>query len=92
MQIRSWSMHRTAEYGVAAHWKYKEDSRNGVETDRQVAEADMPWVRQLVEFQNEFGDAGEFLDSLRYEINAAQVYVFTPRGQVIQLPAFFFNV
>ncbi|RLV50191.1 bifunctional (p)ppGpp synthetase/guanosine-3',5'-bis(diphosphate) 3'-pyrophosphohydrolase [Nocardioides mangrovicus] len=87
MQIRSWSMHRTAEYGVAAHWKYKEDSRNGVDTDRQVAEADMPWVRQLVEFQNEFGDAGEFLDSLRYEINAAQVYVFTPRGQVIQLPA-----
>ncbi len=87
MQIRSWQMHRTAEYGVAAHWKYKEDVRTGVDTDRTVAEADMPWVRQLVEFQNEFGDAGEFLDSLRYEINAAQVYVFTPRGDVIQLPS-----
>ncbi len=87
MQIRSWSMHRTAEYGVAAHWKYKQDVRSGVETDRQVAEADMPWVRQLVDFQNEFGDAGEFLDSLRYEINTAQVYVFTPRGDVVQLPA-----
>ena len=86
MQIRSFAMHRTAEYGVAAHWKYKEDSRAGVDTDRTVAEADMPWVRQLVEFQNEFGDAGEFLDSLRFEINAQQVYVFTPRGEVIQLP------
>ncbi len=87
MQIRSWPMHRTAEYGVAAHWKYKEDTKAGVDTDRSVAEADMPWVRQLVEFQNEFGDAGEFLDSLRYEINAQQVYVFTPRGELIQLPA-----
>jgi guanosine-3',5'-bis(diphosphate) 3'-pyrophosphohydrolase len=86
MQIRSWAMHRTAEYGVAAHWKYKQDVRSGVDTDRSVAESDMPWVRQLVEFQNEFGDAGEFLDSLRYEINAAQVYVFTPRGDVLQLP------
>jgi guanosine-3',5'-bis(diphosphate) 3'-pyrophosphohydrolase len=87
MQIRSWSMHRTAEYGVAAHWKYKADSAAGVDTDRTVAESDMPWVRQLVEFQNEFGDAGEFLDSLRFEINAQQVYVFTPRGEVLQLPA-----
>nr|WP_229660569.1 bifunctional (p)ppGpp synthetase/guanosine-3',5'-bis(diphosphate) 3'-pyrophosphohydrolase [Marmoricola endophyticus] len=87
MQIRSFAMHRTAEYGVAAHWKYKEDSRAGVDTDKTVAESDMPWVKQLVEFQNEFGDAGEFLDSLRFEINAAQVYVFTPRGEVIQLPA-----
>ncbi|KAJ1684336.1 hypothetical protein LUZ63_020629 [Rhynchospora breviuscula] len=87
MQIRSFAMHRTAEYGVAAHWKYKEDSRAGVDTDKSVAESDMPWVRQLVEFQNEFGDAGEFLDSLRFEINAAQVYVFTPRGEVVQLPA-----
>ncbi|MCW2758421.1 MAG: bifunctional (p)ppGpp synthetase/guanosine-3,5-bis(diphosphate) 3-pyrophosphohydrolase, partial [Nocardioidaceae bacterium] len=87
MQIRSFEMHRTAEYGVAAHWKYKQDTRNGVDTDRTVAESDMPWVRQLVEFQNEFGDAGEFLDSLRFEINSAQVYVYTPRGEVIQLPS-----
>jgi GTP pyrophosphokinase len=89
MQIRTFAMHRRAEYGVAAHWKYKEDVREGRDTDRSLAEtasADMPWVRQLLDWQNETEDPGEFLESLRFEINAAEVYVFTPRGDVIGLP------
>ena len=89
MQIRTFAMHRRAEYGVAAHWKYKEDGRNGVDTDQSLADAggmDMPWVRQLLEWQSEVDDPSEFLDALRFEITAAEVYVFTPRGDVIGLP------
>jgi len=86
MQIRTYSMHRRAEYGVAAHWKYKEDGRAGLDTDRAVSDADMPWVRQLLDWQSEVEDPGEFLESLRFEINAAEVYVFTPRGDVVALP------
>jgi len=87
MQIRTFSQHRRAEYGVAAHWKYKEDTRSGVDTDRRMGEGDdMGWLRQLLDWQNEVEDPGEFLESLRFEINRAQVYVFTPRGDVIALP------
>jgi GTP pyrophosphokinase len=82
-------MHRRAEYGIAAHWKYKEDVRSGRDTDRKLADAnsDMPWVRQLLDWQHETEDPGEFLESLRFEINSSEVYVFTPRGDVIALPA-----
>jgi GTP diphosphokinase / guanosine-3',5'-bis(diphosphate) 3'-diphosphatase len=86
LQIRTFSMHRRAEYGVAAHWKYKEDGRAGVDTDRAGDLDDMTWVRQLLDWQNEVEDPGEFLESLRFEINRAEVYVFTPRGDVIALP------
>jgi GTP pyrophosphokinase len=86
LQIRTFAMHRRAEYGVAAHWKYKEDGRNGVDTDRPGDVDDMTWVRQLLDWQNEVEDPGEFLESLRFEINRAEVYVFTPRGDVIALP------
>jgi GTP pyrophosphokinase len=79
-------MHRRAEYGVAAHWKYKEDGRAGVDTERPGDLDDMTWVRQLLDWQNEVEDPGEFLESLRFEINRAEVYVFTPRGDVIALP------
>lgn len=88
LQIRTFSMHRRAEYGVAAHWKYKEsfsaatDSRESPDTSN----ADMAWVRQLLDWQHETEDPGEFLESLRFEINSAEVYVFTPRGDVIALP------
>jgi len=85
MQIRTFAMHRRAEYGVAAHWKYKEDSRNGVDTDR-LAKDDMSWVKQLMDWQSEVEDPGEFLESLRFEMNRTEVYVFTPRGDVIALP------
>jgi guanosine-3',5'-bis(diphosphate) 3'-pyrophosphohydrolase len=89
LQIRTFGMHRRAEYGVAAHWKYKEDGRAGRDTDRSLADAtpgDMAWVRQLLDWQQETEDPGEFLESLRFEINSAEVYVFTPRGDVIALP------
>jgi len=87
LQIRTLAMHRRAEYGVAAHWKYKEDGRAGIDTDRAGDLDDMTWVRQLLDWQNEVEDPGEFLESLRFEINRAEVYVFTPRGDVIALPA-----
>ena len=79
LQIRTWSMHRRAEYGVAAHWKYKEDMASG-------GADDMAWLRQLVDWQRETADPAEFLDSLRFDLGAAEVYVFTPRGEVIALP------
>ncbi|KRF11658.1 GTP pyrophosphokinase [Nocardioides sp. Soil797] len=87
IQIRTFAMHRRAEYGVAAHWKYKEDGRNGVDTDRRAEAEDMSWVRQLLDWQHDVEDPGEFLESLRFEINRTEVYVFTPRGDVIALPA-----
>ncbi len=90
LQIRTFAMHRRAEYGVAAHWKYKEDVRAGTEGgDAGPAgrvSSDMAWVRQLLDWQQETEDPGEFLESLRFEINSAEVYVFTPRGDVIALP------
>jgi len=87
MQIRTFAMHRRAEYGVAAHWKYKEDGRAGVDTDKQGDLDDMGWVRQLMDWQSEVEDPGEFLESLRFEMNRTEVYVFTPRGDVIALPS-----
>ena len=87
MQIRTFAMHRRAEYGVAAHWKYKEDGRAGIDTEKLGDLDDMNWVRQLLDWQSEFEDPGEFLESLRFEINRAETYVFTPRGDVIALPS-----
>ena len=92
MQIRTFGMHRRAEYGVAAHWKYKEDGSAGRDTDAKLgstepSSADMSWVRQLLDWQSEIEDPGEFLESLRFEINRSETYVFTPRGDVIALPS-----
>jgi GTP diphosphokinase / guanosine-3',5'-bis(diphosphate) 3'-diphosphatase len=87
MQIRTFAQHRRAEYGVAAHWKYKEDGRAGRETEKSGDLDDMTWVRQLLDWQSEVEDPGEFLESLRFEINRAETYVFTPRGDVIALPS-----
>lgn len=92
LQIRSFSMHRRAEYGIAAHWKYKEDPTTaapdvaGAPTTEIGGPNEMPWVRQLVDWQRETSDPSEFLDSLRFEINNSEVYVFTPRGDVMSLP------
>nr|WP_240044485.1 bifunctional (p)ppGpp synthetase/guanosine-3',5'-bis(diphosphate) 3'-pyrophosphohydrolase [Nocardioides albidus] len=87
MQIRTFAQHRRAEYGVAAHWKYKEDGRVGTDTDKRGDLDDMSWVRQLLDWQSEVEDPGEFLESLRFEINQTETYVFTPRGDVIALPS-----
>ena len=81
LQIRTWGMHKRAEYGVAAHWKYKEETAAG-----GSGTADMAWLRQLVDWQRETADPAEFLESLRFDLGAAEVYVFTPRGEVIALP------
>src|SRR6188768_3827803 len=86
LQIRTFAMHRRAEYGVAAHWKYKEDGSKGLDTDQRGDMDDMSWVRQLLDWQSEVEDPEQFLESLRFEINRAEVYVFTPRGDVIALP------
>ncbi len=96
IQIRTHTMHRRAEYGVAAHWKYKEDPAapgGGAAPGAQVRDGqsgpinDMAWLRQLLDWQQETSDPGEFLESLRFEINASEVYVFTPKGQLVGLPA-----
>jgi len=77
-QIRTHEMHRRAEYGVAAHWKYKEgDPTEG---------SNLPWLQSLSQWQKETADPGEFLDSLRFEIGSTEVYVFTPKGDVVALP------
>jgi GTP pyrophosphokinase len=91
LQIRTHSMHRRAEYGVAAHWKYKEDAVGGGPAGAPGAPpggvGDMAWLRQLLDWQRETADPGEFLDSLRFDLSAAEVYVFTPKGDVIPLPS-----
>lgn len=87
IQIRTHLMHRRAEYGVAAHWKYKEEAKGLTASSTSGSETDMAWLRQLVEWQRETSDPAEFLDSLRYEIGSGEVYVFTPRGEIIGLPA-----
>jgi GTP diphosphokinase / guanosine-3',5'-bis(diphosphate) 3'-diphosphatase len=83
VQIRTREMHRTAEYGIAAHWRYKETrgTHNGaVDVD------EMAWMRQLLDWQREAADPGEFLESLRYDLATREIFVFTPKGEVITLP------
>ena len=88
IQIRTHDMHQRAEFGVAAHWKYKERMNSGRATDAASAhETDMAWLAHISDWQAETADPGEFLDSLRFEIGAKEVYVFTPKGRVIGLPS-----
>lgn len=96
LQIRTFDMHRRAEYGIAAHWKYKQEAVAGaskVRTDvprkagKDDAVNDMAWLRQLLDWQKETEDPGEFLESLRFDLSRNEVFVFTPKGDVIALPA-----
>ncbi len=82
IQIRTWEMHRTAEYGIAAHWKYKEgiNKTDGFENK-------LTWLRQLLEWQKELKDPKEFMESLKIDLFTDEVFVFTPKGDVISLPA-----
>jgi len=83
VQIRTKEMHRTSEYGIAAHWAYKEGttSTNGNMEDKMV------WFREILELQNEAKDASEFMESLKMDFFSDLVFVFTPKGEVIELPA-----
>jgi GTP pyrophosphokinase len=81
VQIRTEEMHRVAEEGIAAHWKYKEGRRGAADDDQRVA-----WLRQLVEWQNEMRDPAEFMSTLKVDLYPEEVYTFTPRGRVIVLP------
>ena len=93
LQIRTHDMHRTAEYGIAAHWKYKEKARAGGKPSAGEFGApkvgspdDMLWLRQLLDWQREAQEPGEFLETLRYDLGPQEVFVFTPKGDVISLP------
>ncbi len=80
-QIRTHEMHRAAEYGVASHWRYKQNQVAG-----KSGPDDLGWVRQLLDWQRETEDPGEFLDSLRDDLGVSEVFVFTPKGEVLALP------
>ena len=81
IQIRTHEMHRIAEFGVAAHWTYKEGGK-----DRSFDQK-LSWLRSLLEWQNEVGDAESFLDTVKVDLFQDEVYVFTPKGDVLNLPA-----
>ena len=87
IQIRTHDMHQRAEFGVAAHWKYKERmASQGKGQDKSAADQDMAWLAHLSDWQAETTDPAEFLETLRYEIGAKELYVFTPQGKVVGLP------
>ncbi|MGB4134941.1 MAG: bifunctional (p)ppGpp synthetase/guanosine-3',5'-bis(diphosphate) 3'-pyrophosphohydrolase [Microbacterium sp.] len=86
IQIRTHEMHQQAEFGVAAHWMYKE-RMNGGKADAKAGDTEMAWLAHISDWQAETADPSEFLDSLRFEIGAKEVYVFTPKGRVIGLPS-----
>ncbi|MDG3011342.1 RelA/SpoT family protein [Rhodococcus sp. D2-41] len=88
VQIRTREMHRTAEFGIAAHWRYKElRGKNGARHSDSAEVDDMAWMRQLLDWQREAADPGEFLESLRYDLAVKEIFVFTPKGDVVTLPA-----
>ncbi len=88
VQIRTWEMHRTSEYGIAAHWKYKEGKANDKTSKAaKKEEAKLAWLRQIMEWQQDMSDNKEYLDTIKLDLNifTTQVYAFTPQGDVIQL-------
>ncbi len=87
VQIRTWEMHRTSEYGIAAHWKYKE-TKSG-EVSPNAEEEKLAWLRQILEWQRDLSDNREFMDALKLDLNVFNdnVYCFTPTGEVISLPS-----
>lgn len=81
VQIRTWDMHRTAEYGIAAHWKYKEGTSQEDDFDKKLT-----WLREILEWQDDARDPKEFMDGLKIDLFTDEVFVFTPKGAVIDLP------
>ena len=86
VQIRTWDMHRVAEYGIAAHWAYKEASYFGKKQSVKVEEDKLAWLRETLEWQSEMQDPQEFLNTLKTELFEDEVYVFTPKGAIKVLP------
>lgn len=84
VQVRTHEMHYNAEFGIAAHWRYKETK--GSHSGEQAEVDQMAWMRQLLDWQKEAADPNEFLDSLRYDLTSKQIFVFTPKGDVVNLP------
>ncbi len=80
VQIRTWEMHRVAEYGIAAHWRYKEKG-SGDDLDSKLT-----WVRQILDWQSDTRDSKEFMDTLKTDLFAEEVFLFTPKGDVISMP------
>ncbi len=85
VQIRTDEMHKVAEYGIAAHWKYKEGAKGKVEKDSFNEK--LAWLRQVMEWNNEVDDSGALLEMVKGDLFADEVYVFTPQGDVKNLPA-----
>ena len=81
VQIRTWEMHKVAEVGIAAHWRYKEGGAGESELDNKFA-----WLRQMLEWQKDARDANEFVESVKIDLFADEVFVFTPKGDVVNLP------
>ena len=86
VQIRTWDMHRIAEYGIAAHWAYKEASYFGKKQSVKVEEDKLAWLRESLEWQKDMQDPQEFLATLKTELFEDEVYVFTPKGAIKILP------
>lgn len=101
IQIRTWDMHRRAEFGIAAHWKYKANGQAGralskpdkgdvkreQEENKELSELDnLKWIQQLADWTSETPDSDEFLGSLKQDLGASEVYVFTPKGSIVALP------
>ncbi len=84
IQIRTHEMHEVAEYGIAAHWKYKEGDTSG---NASTDDIKLAWLRQSLEWQKDINDPKVFLETMKMDLFATQVFVFTPRGDVIELPA-----
>jgi len=82
IQIRTWEMHRTSEYGIAAHWRYKEGGGKEGDIDRKLS-----WLRQILDWQEDLKDAREFMEGLKLDLFDDVVFVFTPNGDVIEFPA-----
>ena len=84
IQIRTYEMHQVAEYGIAAHWKYKEGDTSGKSSGDDIK---LAWLRQSLEWQKDLKDPKDFLETMKMDLFASQVFVFTPKGDVIELPA-----
>jgi len=81
IQVRTWQMHRVAEYGIAAHWRYKEHGKRDLSLEARIA-----WLREVMELRQDAGNATQFVESLKRDVFPERVYVFSPKGDIVDLP------